>query len=113
MKQMIRYSTFETNSSSTHSCVICTEEENKKWESGECFYSDDYKGSKFVTAEEVKAEFNKEFPEEFDEDRFEEWCLDNDYYTIDTWGGEDYEYDTTSREINGMKIYVHCYYGFD
>lgn len=34
MKQ-IRIGTFETNSSSTHSLVVCTEEEYNKWLKGE------------------------------------------------------------------------------
>jgi hypothetical protein len=38
MKQ-IRYGVFETNSSSTHSLTICSDEEYKKFESGELVIS--------------------------------------------------------------------------
>ena len=32
MKKVIRNGVFETNSSTQHTCVIMTEEQNKKWE---------------------------------------------------------------------------------
>lgn len=34
----IRYNTFETNSSSTHSITMCTGEEYEKWKKGEIFF---------------------------------------------------------------------------
>lgn len=37
----IRFNTFETNSSSTHSLTICTKEDYKKWENGELYYYDE------------------------------------------------------------------------
>lgn len=45
MKQ-IRYGVFETNSSSTHSICICTQEEYNKWQIGEMIY--DYYNEKIV-----------------------------------------------------------------
>lgn len=38
MKQ-IRIGVFETNSSSTHTLVVCTDEELEKWEKGEMVYN--------------------------------------------------------------------------
>ena len=38
MKRQIRRGVFETNSSSTHSIVICSEEEYKKWVKGELMF---------------------------------------------------------------------------
>lgn len=38
----IRHGVFETNSSSTHSLTICTEEEFEKWVHGEMFFDSDY-----------------------------------------------------------------------
>ena len=35
MKTFIRYNTFETNSSSTHSCIICSEDTFAKWKAGQ------------------------------------------------------------------------------
>ena len=39
MKRQIRKSVFETNSSSTHSLTICTEEEYNKWKNGEILFN--------------------------------------------------------------------------
>ena len=44
--EQIRRSVYETNSSSTHSITICSEEEITKWKNGELFYYED--GNKFV-----------------------------------------------------------------
>lgn len=38
MKETIRLSVFETNSSSTHSLSICSSEEYNKWKNGETVY---------------------------------------------------------------------------
>lgn len=46
MKRQIRIGVFETNSSSTHSLTMCSEEEFKKWTAGEIFF-DKYE-DKFV-----------------------------------------------------------------
>lgn len=40
MKRKIRRNVFETNSSSTHSISICSEEEYSKWKNGELLYDD-------------------------------------------------------------------------
>ena len=39
MKQVIRCNAFETNSSSTHTLVICTQEEYDAWERGETLFN--------------------------------------------------------------------------
>ena len=93
MKQ-IRIGTFETNSSSTHTMVVCTEEEFKKWVAGEllvCNYDDD-----LFTPEKVK-----EFP------------YPGDYYDYDNWM-EDYE--RGERHIttkSGDKLVIAYAYGQD
>ena len=38
MKRQIRRGTFETNSSSTHSLTMCSEEEFNKWKNGELLF---------------------------------------------------------------------------
>lgn len=52
--RQIRFGTFETNSSSTHSLVIGTPEQIASWENGELFinYYDDY-ATEFMTKEEL------------------------------------------------------------
>lgn len=106
MKQTIRFNTFETNSSSTHSCIIVTDEELEKWRNGETYV--DWSGN-FHTKEELLEEYNRELDKSQD---FEDWLLDNDYRTYENWGDE-YEGDTTTREINGVKVHAVCYYGQD
>lgn len=46
MKKIIRLNTFETNSSSTHSLIMCTKETYEKWKSGELLF--DKYAEKFV-----------------------------------------------------------------
>ena len=108
MEQKIRLNCFETNSSSTHSCVITTEEEREKWKKGELLYCYD----NFVTLEEAKEDY-KNSNSDLD---FEDWLYENEYFNYDQWGEqvEDRcEFETTVKEINGIKVYVDCYYGFD
>ena len=48
----IRHNTFETNSSSTHSLLILTEEENNKIDNGELFIESKYEKT-LITKEEA------------------------------------------------------------
>ena len=67
MKRQVRQGVFETNSSSTHSLTICTENEYDKWKKGELLF--DYWDDKFVNPadtsltddekESVKEDYNK------------------------------------------------------
>lgn len=57
MKQ-IRIGTFETNSSSTHSLVVCTEEEYNKWLEGEILVTD---YGDIVTKEQYEKEQSGEY----------------------------------------------------
>lgn len=93
--RQIRFGTFETNSSSTHSLVIGTPEQIEKWENGELFinYYDDY-ATEFKTKEELDQmeETEKSFYRE-DWKNGEEWdeateYLDHDSQIITTPGGE-------------------------
>nr|DAJ52748.1 MAG TPA: hypothetical protein [Caudoviricetes sp.] len=93
--RQIRFGTFETNSSSTHSLVIGTPEQIEKWENGELFiyYYDDY-ATEFKTKEELDqmAETEKYFSREGWKNG-EEWdeateYLDHDSQIITTPGGE-------------------------
>ena len=51
MKEQIRYGVFESNSSSTHSLTLCTQEEFDAWKKGEVLFTDYWKAeNKFVKA---------------------------------------------------------------
>ena len=119
----IRQGTFETNSSSTHSMVICTKDEWDKWAKGELYASRWYDG--FKTKEEVMEEYRKEYSNYFDKngnfipnamyETFEDFQCDysTEWYDMDGWVGElecdENEYTTPGGEV----IKVICRYGYD
>lgn len=110
MKQTIRINSFETNSSSTHSCIICTAEELDALNNGLMYiskYSDDIE-----TKENLEKEWAIEWEKNATDLEFDTWLEENDWIKFDQWG-EDYEGGSNCREINGQKIYAICYYGYD
>lgn len=105
MKQ-VRLGVFETNSSSTHSLVICTKEEYEKWKSGELLYVDDTYPlkinleSKLVSQDKAK-ELIDAGVDDYNICDFESWSRENE---------EDVHYYTTK---NGEELVIRCYYGHD
>ena len=118
MKQTIRFRTFETNSSSTHSCVICTEDEYNKWQQGELLY-DGWKDV-FLTKDEVDLQWQalddgvKAYYEGIDGcEGIDEWRSENDKETLDEFCDADcLEVDITTKKVGDEKIYVVCRYGY-
>ena len=120
----IRANTFETNSSSTHSMIILTEEEYDKLESGELYLNDD----KVITKEEAKNIFLKHMNEDkymYDDDlSFEEniknYLDEFEYYpseypqSLETWKeGDELESDTNIYiSPSGDKLKIICKYGY-
>lgn len=94
MKQ-IRYGVFETNSSSTHSLTICSDEEYKKFESGELVCS--------AWSDKLLP------PDTFDDD--------SDYYTFEGYfSGHYFDYETfndTHTTKGGEVIHAFGKYGYD
>ena len=70
MKISIRQGVFETNSSSVHSCSVCTSDEYKKWKNGEIWYNEGK--DKYLPADEA-IEFNLKLIKENDEMTNEEF----------------------------------------
>lgn len=64
MKTQIRYGTFESNSSSTHSITLCLQEEFDAWEKGELLL--DYYNDKFINPYTLTEEDKVEAQEEYD-----------------------------------------------
>lgn len=96
MKRTIRLGMFETNSSNTHSMIICSEEEYAKLENEELFierWGESITDKKPVEDEDGYSEYQT----------LEEW-LEDDYLEVDT-----NEYTTKS----GEKIILMCKYGRD
>ena len=125
MKISIRRGVFETNSSSTHSLTICTEDEFNKWKNGEMYLT--YDGLK--TKEDImktwiankkrwypekyanlsEEEIIKEFEKDFEESSYE-------YKTYEYWQNEEScleSYFETYTTPGGEKIYVFGEYGYD
>lgn len=107
MLQM-RKNVFETNSSSTHSITMCTEDEYNAWANGDVLLNDgwwgkdntsEFKDKKFVTREEAEdiIKCNK-YHEPTDElsdlsdEEFNEYCYDMDYelYSMDRYFENEY-----------------------
>ena len=105
MKRQIRRGVFETNSSSVHSLVMCTDDDYNKWKSGEFLY--DKWEAKLVTLEEAKKEEDYE-----DEEEFNSRFLDYDHF----YSRQYIEYETfeqTFKTPGGEIVYGFGYYGQD
>lgn len=61
----VRRNTFETNSSSTHSISVCTEDEWSKFLSGQIWFSKE--SGELITKEEIKYT-----------EAYKDWCYNND-----------------------------------
>lgn len=98
--RIIRRNTFETNSSSTHSLTMCTQDEYEKWKNGELVF--DRWGEELVSPEHKDSE-----DDYYDKDHvtYEEFF---DIY------GEDYEtYHYTYKTPNGEEVVAFGYYGYN
>lgn len=132
----VRKNVFETNSSSTHSITMCSENEYDKWKSGELFYK--RWDEKFYTKEQIieKAKARKKECMEKQEKgesiyRYEEKYLqaetDEELYKVeydedeyqnfeDFWNYVECEYETFEDSYtteSGEKIIVFGYHGYN
>ena len=117
----IRHNTFETNSSSTHSLLILTEEENDKINNGELFIESKY-GETIITKEEADKiflvdieKYNSVNPEDkihtIEEFKETDWYLDyrSDYpCNVEEWAEDSLNYDFINYvSPSGDKIIIH------
>ena len=135
MKRQVRQGVFETNSSSTHSLTICTEDEYNKWKKGELLF--DYWDEEFVNPadtsltddekESVKEDYNKrkqkywkdweDLSEKEKEELYAEELKEkySEAMTYDEWLDdsclETYVHNYTTP--NGEKIVAFGRYGYD
>lgn len=132
MKIKIRSGLFETNSSSTHSLVIMTEKNFRKWESGYYYYNPyNYKYEleheyldpsykpvdKALYSEDEVRQFllhNANITQDdFEDNDFEDLAYDSCFYNIDKFDGE-LEVDEKSFVTpSGDRIICHCAYGYN
>ena len=114
MKRQIRRGVFETNSSSTHSLTMCSEEEFEQWKNGEKYAAQDYENHKDEfskdwsdLSESAKEKYYTKYAKEnniVDEDvkTYEEWRHSNLETFVDRY---------TSK--SGDKIVAFGKYGYD
>lgn len=119
----IRRGVFETNSSSTHSIAILTEEENQQWLKGDILryrWSDE-----FITKEEyakkfegLKQQYSKEnnIPiEDVDDYDVQEYFCDDIAYNFEDYDDVmELESDVTKYTTkNGERLIIRCWYGYE
>lgn len=119
----VRENVFETNSSSTHSLVMCTDSEYAKWAKGEVYYCEYFpykadksleKESNFYTEEEAKT-VCKSAGIDWDEDedgyseRIEHFVTLDEFCDTDYLEVEEYSYTTPK----GEKIQAVAKFGYD
>lgn len=68
MKRQIRRGVFETNSSSTHSLVMCSEEEFEAWKRGETLFQE-WRSENFVSANKLSDYDKKKASEDYDDNK--------------------------------------------
>ena len=124
MKEIIRRETYETNSSMSHSMVILTKADSKRWEEDELYaVSDEWfswdkwekkpERMKLYTLDEVLEMCRQN--DYFDPDAYEDMdnCLkDEGFVRYSTW--EELELELEENEVTtpgGEEIVVHCAYG--
>lgn len=139
MRTQIRRGVFETNSSSTHSLTICTEEQFEAWKRGEVLFVEwKSEGEKFVSAhvltdkdkEEAasnydlnKDEFQKNFEDLSESAKnkiYKRYAKENnlvneDAETYDQYMEDEYleSYERRYTTEHGDKIVVFGKYGYD
>ena len=117
--KIIRLGVFETNSSSTHTMVIMSEEEYDKWKKGELLK---YRWEdKFITKEEndeiikrLIEDYAKEYNIPVEDDLKYEYD-DDIAYTFEEYDDRmDLESDIEEYTTkNGEKLIIKCWYGYD
>ena len=105
----VRRNVFETNSSSTHSITICTEDEYEMWKRGEVYWS--RWDENFVSKKEVEQGFNKNKSRYND---FNDYLYEEGLYTFDRYDDIEMEtYEEHYKTKSGDEIVAFGYYGYD
>lgn len=68
MKRQVRRGVFETNSSSTHSLTMCSEEEFEAWKRGEVLFQE-YGSENFVSANKLSNNDKRRAEEDYEENK--------------------------------------------
>lgn len=134
MKKQVRFGVFETNSSSTHSLVICDKETFDKWKNGELLFDrwqEEFKeGYQLTNRDKKDAEkyyndnkkkFWKNWEDLGDEEK-DEWytkfayennLIDEDLVSYDDYGKDLEYFQENYTTKSGDEIVVFGEYGYD
>ena len=109
-KIQVRKGLFETNSSSVHSIVMCSDSDFEKWKNGESIYSREYECLVSIEDKDYL-----EWKKLSDEEKLEEWSM-YDYLTYDQFFYDDeaiqHETFITSYDTpKGETVVAFGYYG--
>lgn len=102
MKEVIRRGLFETNSSSTHSITICTNDEYTKWQKEELYFNR-WSGELVPASEEIKHRRKEQ------EGTYRTFLTYDEFYDGDYMDYEIFNKSYTSP--SGDIIHVFGYYG--
>lgn len=107
----VRRGVFETNSSSTHSLTMCSEDDYNKWRNGDLFL--DTWRDEFVTKEKVYEKL--ELDDDMDEDDIIDAINDSDFDTYERFMNDDYleTFCQTYESKSGENIIAFGKYGMD
>ena len=113
----IRFSVFETNSSTTHTLTVVPKENFEAWQNGELFFDEE---SETLITEEESRKLYEEYVENrkkrnWDYDSFEEYREDN-FRTYEEWEDYDDYLETFEKEYvskSGDEIVIFGKYGSD
>lgn len=105
MKVQYRNNVFETNSSSTHSLSICTQNEWEDFMHGKTLYSKEEE--KFVPVSEVEKKLL-----DYDEEE-REYILTRDYWDFESFGGDMEMMTAKYTTSSGETVVAYGYFGYD
>jgi len=118
--RVIRRGVFETNSSSTHSITMCSQDEYDRWERGDVLLDTSWKAQKpFITKEEAveKLRSSKYYTHiDFDdEDAINEAFSEEGFYTSEKYFDDEYleKFESSYTTNSGEKIVAFGKYGRD
>ena len=114
----IRKGLFETNSSSTHSLTMCSEEDYDKWKNGELFFNS--WEERFYNKENminviIERSHGAETFSDISEERFNETIEDYGFYTHDRYWDNEYleGFSDTYTTKSGETIVAFGKYGYE
>lgn len=114
MKRQIRRGVYETNSSSTHSISMCSEETYDKWCNNKLLYWEWQ--DKFGTKDDIIEELKDEYPnvDWSNEDKVHDIFEDNGIKTSDEYFDDEYLeiFEKTYTTSNGEKVVAFGKYGY-